>query len=135
MKTKEPGTSFSAGGGRGSRRRLLQDRLGVQRLLGRRDVARRLHELAELGVRDLVFVHEEAIDLRTMGRFFVGPADVQVGSHRELAAGNPDHPLRRRRLIEELDGPIRDAEDREAEEPDQQGPWNARPCGSASRFG
>ena len=57
--------------------------------LGKGDVAGRLHEFIELGVRDLVLIDPEAIDLNDMGEAFFGPFPVRA--HGEAAAWNEDH--------------------------------------------
>src|SRR5262249_50391001 len=60
----------------------------------RGQVPRRFDKLAKLGVRYFRNLHPETIDPNPMGGLFIGPAEVGVGAHRELAAGNPDHARR-----------------------------------------
>ena len=70
----------------------IESRIGGQLCQG--DVARGLHELLELGVRDGSAVHPEAPDVHWMGWCLLGI--VMVGSHQERASWDPEHVARRR---------------------------------------
>ena len=75
-----------------------------RRALGDGDVAGGFDELCELLVGDLGRVHPEAVDVDTMHRQRVAGHARQraerlafnMTAHRELAAGNPHHPVGRR---------------------------------------
>src|SRR5262249_37037444 len=71
---------------------LSHDFLYVGRLLRRGDVASRLDEGAELRVGDIRFVHPEAVHTYAMGRLLLGPGQLGVAAHGELAARDPHHP-------------------------------------------
>ena len=63
--------------------------LRVDASLGKGDVAGRLYEFIELGVRNLVLIDPEAVDLNDMGEAFFG--SLPVRAHGEAAARNEDH--------------------------------------------
>ncbi len=67
--------------------------LRIERPLGRGDVARRLDELRELGVRDLRPIHPERADGDAVPRVGVDHVRI-VGPHGERAARDPHHPFR-----------------------------------------
>jgi hypothetical protein len=89
------GNEIFLGRWRRAGRQLTQDFLGIGRLLGRGDVARRFHKRSELSVGDIGLVHPETINANVVCRLLIGPADVGIRAHGEFAARNPDHPGRR----------------------------------------
>jgi hypothetical protein len=66
----------------------------IGRVFGHGDVTDGLHEAAELGHRDRVFVHPEPVDRHPVDGPFLR---IEVGrTHRELSAFDPAHVLRHR---------------------------------------
>ena len=104
----------------------LRISVAVDRLLGGGDVAGRLDERAELGVGDFGLVHPEPVDPDAVGGLLVRPAEFGVGAHRELAAGNPDHARRCRRLGE-LGQPERGREPAHGQSREQRESPDSRP--------
>ena len=67
----------------------------VGRPLGHGDVSGLAHEAAELAVGHRARIDPESVDGHRVGRRLLGI--VMVGAHREGRAGDPHHPVRRRR--------------------------------------
>ena len=81
--------------GRSSRRKPTHDLGEHRRALGDRHMARGLHEGRKLGIRHRIDVHEEPAHRHAVHRPLVREREGAVVSHREGAARDPHHPLRR----------------------------------------